>query len=343
MRKLDNPPNPYLSQHREWLDPPPDARVEVYEETSGSILSENDSPDIPFRWSCNPYRGCQHACAYCYARPYHEYLGLGAGTDFETKLIVKTNAPELLAASLADRKWRGEPVNFSGVTDCYQPLEAVYGLTRRCLQVCLERRNPASVVTKSYLVVRDAEILADLQSRHGGGTYLSIPFADDELSRKIEPHAPPPARRFEALRRLREAGVQVGVMVAPIIPGLNDRDVPAILARAAENGAASAGFIALRLPGNVRDVFLDRLREALPLRAARVEARIREIRGGRLSNAEFGRRMRGEGVYWDSIRKLFEIACARHGLNTSSRPRQKEADSDPGRRQVMVQLPLFES
>jgi len=183
MRRIDNPPNPYDGIHQDWLEPPPPAAVEVYEEAARSILSENDSPDLPFRWSVNPYRGCQHACSYCYARPYHEFLGLGAGTDFDTKLVVKKNAAELLEAAIAGKQWAGESINFSGVTDCYQPLEAVYRLTRACLEVCLKHRNRAVVVTKSYLVMRDADRLAALHRVAGAAVYQSIPFADDATAK----------------------------------------------------------------------------------------------------------------------------------------------------------------
>lgn len=361
-RPIDNPPNPYHSQHAEWLEPPPLARVEVYEETSGSILSRNDSPDLPFTWSVNPYRGCQHACAYCYARPYHEYLGLGAGTDFDTKLIVKTNAPKLLRDAFNKKNWTGELVNFSGITDCYQPIEASYGLTRGCLEVCSEYGNPASVVTKSFLVVRDAELLAGLNAN----VFVSIPFADDETAKLIEPQAPPPSRRFEAVRRLREAGVNVGVFVAPVIPGLNDRDIPTILERAAAAGATSASFTALRLSGSVEPVFLARLREAMPLRADRVVNRIRDMREGNLTNANFGERMRGKGPYWQSIADLFEMSKKRFGLDrgdfdqcdnktttqpTASRPASDPAESldqdpalknRPGAEFIQLRLP-FES
>lgn len=319
MRRIDNPPNPYLSAHHEWLEPPPPARLEVYEERARSILSENDSPDVPFRWSVNPYRGCQHACAYCYARPTHEYLGWGAGTDFDTRIVVKTNAAELLRDAFARRGWRREQVNFSGVTDCYQPLEASYGLTRACLQACIEFRNPAAVVTKSYLVMRDADLLAELNERAGAMVFQSVPLADDKLARVIEPHAPSPSKRFEAMRKLTQAGVPVGVMIAPIIPGLNDRDIPAVLRRARDAGARAAAYIALRLPGSVEPVFLGRLRELLPDRAARVESRIREMRGGRLNDARFGCRMTGQGPYWESVETLFRLSRERYGLAPPSR------------------------
>lgn len=339
---IDNPPNPYLSQHAEWLEPPPPARVEVYEERSGSVLTENDSPDLPFRWTVNPYRGCQHACAYCYARPYHEYLGLGAGTDFDTKIIVKTNAPQRLDAALLKKSWKRELVVFSGITDCYQPLEAAYGLTRQCLEVCLARQTPASVITKSYLVIRDIDLLGELQKRHGGSVHLSIPFADDGMSRLIEPHAPTGSRRFEAARRMADAGLRVTVMIAPLIPGLNDREVPELVRRAAESGAKAVRLLPLRLAGNVRPVFLSRLKAALPLRAARVEARLREIRGGRITESRFGERFRGSGTYWESIRRLFEISRQKFGMDGDAASTSVHECGDAARTpQGMVQLPLF--
>jgi DNA repair photolyase len=314
LRRVSNPPNPYLTECRQWLEEPPVAALEVYEETARTILTENDSPDIPFRYSVNPYRGCQHACAYCYARPYHQYLDMGAGTDFDTRLVAKVNAPDLLRDAFSRRHWTGEWICFSGITDCYQPLEASYGLTRGCLQACLEHRNPATIVTKGFLVVRDAGLIADLHRAAGAAVYISIPFADDALARLIEPQAPPPSRRLEAVRRLAGAGVPVGVMVAPMIPGLNDRDIPAILMRAAQAGARSASYVALRLPGSVAPVFLERLRAAVPLRAARVEARIREMRGGAMNDSRFGRRMRGQGTYWKNIESLFHLSLRRYGL-----------------------------
>ncbi|MCP4245725.1 MAG: radical SAM protein [bacterium] len=317
MKRIDNPPNPYLPEHRHWLEPPPPARVEVYEERGRSILAQNESPDLPFRWSCNPYRGCQHGCTYCYARTTHEYLGLGAGTDFETKLVVKVNAPELLAQKLSQRGWSGEHVHFSGATDCYQPLEAIYRLTQQCLTVCLEHRNPAAVVTKAFLVARDAELLAELNRVAGVPVWVSIPVADPAISRALEPQAPPPQRRFEAIARLSAAGVPVGVMVSPVVPGLSDRDIPAILRQAREAGAARATFTPLRLPGSVEQVFLSRLRRDLPLHANRVEQRLRDVRGGRLDERRFGRRFRGQGVYWDSVKQLFEVWRERLGLDTA--------------------------
>ena len=314
LRPIDNPPNPYLSEHAEWLEPPPPARVEVFEETSNSILSRNDSPDLPHTWSVNPYRGCLHACSYCYARRLHEYLGYGAGTDFDTKLVVKPDAPRLLRNALTAPKWKREAVHFSGATDCYQPLEATYRLTRACLEVCLDLGNPACIVTKSCLVIRDVDLLAELNRVAAARVQISIPFADAKTSRLMEPQAAMPERRFEAVRRLRAKGVPVGVLMAPVIPGLNDRDIPRIVEKAAAAGAQGVSYSPLRLPGNVADVFVKRLGETMPLRANRVLSRIRDIHGGGLNDPRFGERFSGHGPYWDSIRGLFEVSLAQHGF-----------------------------
>ena len=335
LRVIDNPPNPYHTRHAEWLEPPPEAKIEVYRETARSILSKNESPDLPFRWSVNPYRGCQHACAYCYARPYHEFLDWGAGTDFDTKIVAKVNAPELLRAALTKRGWRRERINFSGVTDCYQPIEASYELTRRCLEVCRDLANPVAVVTKGCLVVRDAELLADIQRRAGATVYMSIPFADRKTSKLIEPQAPPPQRRFETIRRLREAGVPVGVFIAPVIPGLTDRDIPRILERAAAAGATSASMQMIRLAPSVREVFVSRLRAVMPDRAEAVLKFIREMRGGELDDPRFGHRMRGTGPRWESIVQLFELSKRRYGMSEiEDRPATGPArPASPSRRQ----------
>jgi len=325
-RRVDNPPNPFESRHAEFLEEPPQAMLTVYEEAARSILTRNDSPDIPFTWSVNPYRGCQHACAYCYARPYHEYLGYGAGSDFDSRIVVKINAADLLRKELSAKRWTGEGINFSGITDCYQPLEAGYEITRKCLQVCAEAGNPAFVVTKGFLVVRDIDVLTRLNKTASCAVWVSIPFADAATAKIIEPAAPPPQRRFEAVRRLSQAGIPVGVMIAPIIPGLSDTDIPSILEQAAEAGARTASYTALRLPGSVEDVFLRRLREAMPLRADRVIGRIRDMRGGSLNDTRFGHRMRGSGAYWDSIRSLFTICRNRLGLTDKLRPVERKTE-----------------
>lgn len=340
MRRAENPVNPFAAATYTWLDEPPPAEVDVREEQARSILTSNDSPDIPFRWSVNPYRGCQHACAYCYARRTHEYLDLGAGTDFETRLFVKVNAPELLSAELARRSWKCEPIAFSGVTDCYQPLEVRYQLTRRCLEICRDRATPVGIVTKSFLVARDVDVLAELQQRAGARVLFSITFASDAAARQIEPGAPPPSRRFEAMRQLHAAGIPVGLLLAPLIPGLNDREIPALLKTAAECGASSADYAPLRLPGSVGEVFLTRLRRALPDAASRVEARIREMRDGQLNNAEFHRRMEAHGPYWESVERLFTTMATRYGLNAGQPWQRCEAGAGE-RSEAPKQLRLF--
>jgi DNA repair photolyase len=315
LRAVANPPNPWASAEVEYLDgQAPNAALEVYEDNTRGILAHNDSPDVGFSWSVNPYRGCFHACAYCYARPGHEYLSFGAGTDFDRKIVVKPRAAELLREAFDDRKWRGEVVVFSGVTDCYQPLEASYRLTRACLAVCAEYRNPAGVISKSPLVERDIDIMQDLTRVARFSIHVSVPFWDEAKARAIEPFVTTPARRIRAIERLAKAGVRVGVMVAPIIPGLNDEDIGDVLQAARDAGATHAGMVLLRLPGPVREVFESRLRAALPLRAERVLHRIRETRGGKMYDARFGVRGRGEGPYAEAIQRLFDQTCARLGL-----------------------------
>jgi DNA repair photolyase len=321
-RRLSNPPNPWESTCLEWLEEPPAAALEVYEEAARSILAENRSPDLGFRFSLNPYRGCWHACAYCYARPSHQWLGFGAGTDFERRIVVKRNAPELLRRALARSSWRRELVVFSGDTDCYQPLEASYRLTRACLEICGEHSTPIGVITKSALVRRDVDVLAGLARRGLATVHLSIPFADAELARRIEPFAPPPARRFETLRILSEAGIPTGVSVSPLIPALNDAQVPEILERARRAGARFAFSTLLRLPGEVRQVFEERLREALPLRAEHVFSALREVRGGRVSESAFFERQRGRGPRWEILRDLFELHRRRLGFEDSGSRRE---------------------
>ncbi len=345
LRPIQNPPNPWSSTELEFLVDDgvdaPLARLEVFEDNTRSILSRNDSPDLGFRWSVNPYRGCYHGCAYCYARPRHEYLSFGAGTDFERKIVVKPRAPELLDAAFEDGSWRGELVLFSGDTDCYQPLEASYRLTRGCLEVCAEYRNPCGIITKSPLIERDLDVLVELARVTDLTVTISIPFWDVERARAMEPFVATPQRRMKTIARLAQAGVRVGVNIAPLIPGLGEEDMPTILAAARDAGAVRAGLILLRLPGSVAPVFEERLRNALPLRAERVLARVRDARGGRLNDARFGERMRGQGPYAAATRALFEQAAARLGLDTSCReepPPPAESFARPARK---GQLSLF--
>ena len=469
LKPVSNPPNPWSTTEVEYFEDAPPARLEVYEDHTREILAHNDSPDVGFSWSVNPYRGCFHACAYClagdtaismgdgstrplaeirvgdvihgtirrggerryartrvvahrrsakqafrirldggsgivasgdhrflskrgwrtvargtavrgtqleigdsllgvsdrtrpaagasvkasaalrvasieplgveipmydittgtgdfiangvvshncYARPSHEYLGLGAGTDFDRKITVKPEAPRLLREAFERPTWKGELIVFSGVTDCYQPLEASYRLTRGCLEVCAEYRNPVGIITKSPLVERDIDVLQALAKVADLGVTVSIPLWDREHARAIEPHVASPQRRMQIIERLAAAGLDVGVNVAPMIPGLGDEDIAHILEAAAAAGARRAGFVFLRLPGNVATVFEERLRASLPLRADRVLGRVREARGGKLYDSRWGVRGRGEGRYAEAARALFESTARRVGLAT---------------------------
>jgi DNA repair photolyase len=311
---LKNPQNRFERLRVEYAEGDPDAGYDVYEDQSQSILSENDSPDLGFRFSVNPYRGCLHGCAYCYARPTHEYLGFGAGSDFERKIMVKRRAPALLEQAFRKKSWQGELVVFSGNTDCYQPLERELELTRGCLAVCARFRNPVHVITKGVLVERDLDLLTDLAANAHASVTLSIPFLDEAVARAIEPYAPPPRRRLEAVRRLSEAGLTVSVNVAPVIPGLNDSELVPILEEAKAAGASGAGTVPLRLPGAVAEVFAERIRAALPLRAEKVLTRVREMRGGKLNDPRFGDRMRGHGRYIETVLEMFHVTVRRLGM-----------------------------
>jgi DNA repair photolyase len=315
---VSNPPNPWASTEVQYLDEIPPSRLEVMEDHSREVLARNNSPDVCFTWSVNPYRGCMHACAYCYARPTHEYLSMGAGTDFETRIVVKPHAPELLREAFERPRWQGETVVFSGVTDCYQPLEASMRLTRRCLEVCAEYRNPVGIITKAPLIERDVDVLQTLAREARLWVSISLPFHNPELARAMEPYVSTPKRRLQTIEKLAAAGISVAVSVAPIIPGLNDEDIAKVLATAREAGATRAHFTLLRLPGPVKEVFEERLRAKLPLRAERVLHRIRETRGGELSDARFKSRMRGEGLYAETIERLFDTAARKVGMRMSS-------------------------
>jgi DNA repair photolyase len=326
LHRVANPPNPWNELRIEWdEDAAPRADLEVYEEEAGEIVAENTSPDVGFRVSVNPYRGCYHACAYCYARPSHQYLGFGAGTDFDRRIVVKVNAPEALRRTFDRKSWRGETLAFSGNTDCYQPLEASYQLTRRCLEACLDYRNPVIVITKSALVRRDARVLAELARVTRVRAFLSIPFSDASMARAVEPHASSPELRFSTLRALSEAGVPVGVSVSPVIPGLNEPQIPEILERARASGARWAFSILLRLPSEVLPVFDERMARAFPLRIDRMRHAVREMRGGQWNEAAFGARMKGVGERWKAVRGLFELHCRRLGLNVEP----MGSDDDP--------------
>ena len=337
---IANPPNPWASTEVEYLEEIPLAKVELYEDHTQTIIAKNDSPDLGFSYSVNPYRGCNHACAYCYARPSHEYLSWGAGTDFDTKIVVKREAARLLRTQFERPSWKGELVMFSGVTDCYQPTEASLRLTRSCLEVCAEFRNPVAIVTKAPLIERDLDVLLQLHREASVHVAISIPIWDPELSRAIEPGVATPKRRVEAIETLAKAGIPVGVMVAPIIPGVSDEGLGKVLEAARNAGATSADYVLLRLPGSVKDVFESRIRAALPLRAEKILHRIRETRGGKLSDSRFGVRRRGEGQYADAIEQVFESCVKRLGFNQRDSHWERPATFQRPKR-VEPQLALF--
>lgn len=308
-----------------------------FNDTSKSILAKNDSPDLPFTFSINPYRGCEHGCIYCYARPSHEYLGFSAGLDFETKIMVKMNAPELLEAAFRKRSWKPQMVAFSGNTDCYQPVERKLQLTRKCLEVFLKYRNPVGLITKNALVVRDIDILQEMAQLNLIHVMLSITTLDAELARKMEPRTSSPLNRLDAIERLARSGVMVGVNVAPIIPGLTDEEIPAILKAAVDHGAQSAGYVLVRLPGAVESLFLDWVRRTFPDRAGKIINRIKDTRKGAMSDARFGSRMSGEGSIAEVINTLFKVNARKYNLHK----RWEGLSTEHFRRNISSQVEMF--
>lgn len=293
-------------------------KTELFNDATRSILSFNDSPDIGFSASLNPYRGCEHGCIYCYARPTHEYLGLSAGLDFETKLFAKKEAAGLLREALQAKNWKPQTIAVSGVTDCYQPIERQLGITRQCLEVLAEFRNPLVVITKNILVTRDIDILQRLVPYQAAHVVISLTTLDKELARTMEPRASRPDLRLKAIEELNKAGIPVSVNMAPIIPGLTDHEIPALLKSAADAGARSAHYTLVRLPYGVKDLFQTWLDEHYPAQKQKILNRIRETRGGKLYDAEFGSRMKGEGVYAGHIASLFAQSRKRYGLDKKS-------------------------
>jgi DNA repair photolyase len=336
-----NPPNRFERLHLE-IDPDcppeerPNPRTTYYFDHTRTLLTENDSPDVPFSIGLNAYRGCEHGCAYCFARPYHEYLGWSSGLDFETKILVKLRAPELLRHELSSPRWKPQSITMSGATDCYQPAERHFKLTRGCLEVCAEFRQPVSIITKNALVTRDADLLADLATRNCAAAFVSVTTLDRDLAGKLEPRASRPAARLDAIRQLAAAGIPVGVMVAPIIPGLTDHEMPAILQAASEAGATHAGYTIMRLPHAVKEIFVQWLDDHEPGRKARVLDRVREIRGGKLNVSEWGVRLRGEGIFAEQIGNLFSIAARRAGLNRGRVALSTEHFRRPGGEQLRL-------
>jgi DNA repair photolyase len=289
-------------------------RTQFLEDDTQSILSRNDSPDVPFTYSVNPYRGCEHGCAYCFARPTHEYLGFSAGLDFETKIVVKTRAPELLRKELSSSRWKPETVALSGVTDCYQPIERKLELTRRCVAVLAEFRNPVSVITKNHLVTRDIDLFRELAAHQAVRINISITTLDARLAKKLEPRASPPLRRLKAIEQLAEAGIPVCVLMAPCIPGLNDHEMLNVFTAAANAGARDAGITLLRLPGAVAGIFTQWLETHAPDKKEKILNRVRDMRGGQLNDPRFGNRMRGAGFYAEQMAAMYQVAWKTAGF-----------------------------
>ncbi|MHB8873772.1 MAG: radical SAM protein [Myxococcaceae bacterium] len=325
-RPIRNPPNPWASTAIEYLEEIPVARVELFEDHSRAIINKNDSADLPFSFTVNPYRGCNHGCAYCYARRYHEFLGFGAGSDFDTRIVVKRRAGELLRAAFERPGWTGAPLSFSSATDCYQPLEASLRLTRACLEVCAEYRNPVGIITKAPLVERDLDLLQTLTREATVHVSLSIPVADPELACAIEPGVATPRRRVKTIERLTRAGVEVALVVAPFIPGLSEDGLSGLLESAHAAGAVSASFGLVRLPSPVKEVFEQRLREALPLRAEKVLHRIAEAQANKT------------GEYASALAATFEATVRRLGFPGRSTPWKATFQRPP---KVTAQLSMF--
>jgi len=314
-------------------------RTQFLRDASRTVLTRNTSPDVHYDVGLNPYRGCEHGCVYCYARPTHEYLGLSPGLDFETRILVKERAAELLRKEMLSRRWKPQVVGMSGVTDPYQPVERVLGITRRCLAVFAEFRNPVGVITKNALVARDIDHFRELAAHDAASVFLSITTLDSKLHRVMEPRASHPRERLGAISKLAEAGVPVGVMIGPVIPGLSDHEMPSILQAARDAGAQYAGHIVLRLPGAVEGLFASWLARHYPDRRQKVLNRLRSLRDGALNDPRFGARMRGEGPYAVQIHRLFEIARERSGLEVE----RKALSASSFRRPSDGQLGLFES
>jgi DNA repair photolyase len=317
LRYIANPPNPWHAQSSEWLGEPPPAKLQIYEETATKhIITKNSSPDVGFDYTVNVYRGCTHACNYCFARPYHEYLDFGAGTDFETKIVVKVNAPELLMRDIKANRHKGDRIMFSFASDAYQPLEGVYKLTRACLEVCLKMNQPVGILTKGPLITRDLDILVPMSEKGLlAGIFMTIPFVDAKLSLAFEPHVALPNSRFRALKKLTDAGIRTGVAVAPIIPGVNANQIPLVLQAAREAGAEWAFMNYLRLPGSVAPYFVETTRRRLPLMADKIINKVKRERHGKLNNPNFFERMKGTTEEYHAAVKLFNVWHKRLGFH----------------------------
>ena len=314
-----NPQNRFETNSYELLeeaiDPEQKVVTKFFRDHSKSALVKNESPDIGFSFDLNPYRGCEHGCIYCYARPTHEYLGFSAGLDFESKIMVKPEIHHLLEQELQKKSWKPSTISLSGNTDCYQPIERKLQLTRKCLEVLLKYRNPVGVITKNALITRDLDLITELAKMQLVNATISITTLDKDLHRAMEPRTSAPEQRLKAIEALANAGVSVGVSLAPVIPGLNDSEMPAILKRASEHGATFAFYTMVRLPFGVKNLFVEWLLHEYPHRAEKVINRIKEIRDGKMNSTTFGERMTGTGEIADSISQLFELTCAKYGMN----------------------------
>lgn len=317
----------------------PSPRTEFFKDFSKSIISYNDSPDIGFSASINPYRGCEHGCVYCYARPTHEYFGLSSGWDFESKIFVKLGGAKLLSKELAHPKWKPQVVVMSGVTDCYQPFERQFQITRQCLEVLLDFRNPIGIITKNFLVTRDIDLFKKMAEYQGISVTVSVTSLDPSVARAMEPRASTPINRLKAIEELSKAGVPVTVNVAPIVPGLTDHEIPDILKVSAQAGAQGAGYVILRLPYSVKDLFERWLEEYFPDRKNKVLNRIRELRGGNLYDSGFGTRMRGQGLFAEHIRDLFDLGYRRAGFPQSRVQLSAAAFRNPNDKQLKLFAP----
>jgi DNA repair photolyase len=315
----DNPINRFEGHYVDYQpEDRPEYKTRLFRDDTKNIISFNQSPDVPFEAGLNPYRGCEHGCVYCFARPFHEYLGFSSGLDFETKIMVKYDAPELLKKIFQSPKWKPQVIAMSGITDVYQPIERKLLITRKCLEVFAEFRAPVGIITKNYLITRDIDYLQELSKYNCASVYISITTLDKDLGQKMEPRTSSPTRRLRAIEELSKAGIPVGVNVAPIIPGITDHEIPEILKTSKEAGAQSAGHIILRLPYKVKDLFQNWLDQHYPDRKEKVINRIKSMRDGNLTNSNFGERMKGKGEYYEQINQSFAIHSRRLGLNKRS-------------------------
>lgn len=311
-------------------------KTEFFKDQTKSFITYNDSPDLGFAAGINPYRGCEHGCVYCFARPYHEYLGFSIGLDFETKILVKENAPEILRKELMAKRWQPQVIALSGATDCYQPVERKLQITRKCLEVLNEFRNPVCIITKNRLVTRDIDLLKQMNGYKGAAVFISVTTLDRKLAGVMEPRASRPQDRLRTIQMLSEAGIPVGVLVSPVIPGLNDHEIPLILKECAQAGAQFAGYIILRLPFAVKDLFTQWLTQHFPDRKNKILNRILDIRGGKLNDPNFKSRMKGQGIFAENIANLFYVAKKRVGLYTKGLELSVEHFERPAGKQLLL-------